>query len=111
MLIWDDVRLPPVYSDHYQTTGRCLNCDKALNDEVHALHHWALCHTVKDIESPRRRRRSMKRTLIQYWGWSPNRQKWQSVSEDVYLALKRDGFCTARTHRLPRLSVLRDKAA
>lgn len=85
--LWNDVRLPDEYYDHYIKTGHCLNCRKKLRHELHALNHYAKYHTKKG--------RSLRKQKFYVW----INDSWKEVQLLAFLTAQRNCVPTAFTKR------------
>lgn len=45
--LWNDIRIPLEYLEHFKARRECLNCGAELNHELHAYNHWKKYHTQK----------------------------------------------------------------
>ena len=90
--LWNDVRVPQEYYDHYVRTGECVNCHHKLRHDLHAFNHYKRYHTrQQQVATPPGRRQ-------RYFVWFASKQRWQEVYSPVTLAMYSwVGYCTAYT--------------
>ena len=81
--LWNDVRMPETFHQHFKQTGLCINCRMPLRHPMHAFNHFKKFHA--------------KAPQPQYFVW--NGRRWVKSNLKTYQYARQMGQATAKTKR------------